>query len=314
MRSLVRFFAIMICLGLGPAAHAQSSRAKATPAAKPAVPKIVTTPTPRAKTETSPSSAEATSAAARPQFRPAVLAQGAGSLINLIDAKALLAKGQKDGAVQFAASIGPAGETGDVLTYNALAGSSALEAEVLERLHQCKFTPPIYEHQPARALLCGTVIFAANENPHVRIFLNQDPEEIKNGNDFIAPQPVIGGDSHFTGLSLPEGLPVAVDGLVNLELHVDASGTLRGLSILNENPPLLGFEDAAVKDLSEAKFIPAFRDGDASDSSSVITLCYKPADSGPERLSPDLAPDAQGTLDLQGSNIDLSATPTPPPQ
>jgi hypothetical protein len=224
-------------------------------------------------------SATARGQAPRPQFRPAVFATGPNSLVNLIDVAELLKNGQKDGAVQFGATVGPDGESGEVWTYRHMPGSEGLEAEVLKCLRDTRFTPPIYDHQPVTVMLYGTVIFGTNSKPHLRIFLNQDPDEIKAESDFIGPQPVIGADSKFKGLNVPEGLPVAVEGVVDMQLIVDEKGNL---NVLLEDPPLLGFADSVLTDFRDAKFIPAFRDGDAAESKCIVSVCYKPVGVAPE--------------------------------
>jgi hypothetical protein len=213
----------------------------------------------------------------RVQFRPAVLGRGPDTLINRIDSEALLKKGQKDGAVMFCAIVGKGGEATSAWTYRALPGSSDLENEVEQRLVGVKFTPPIYNHQAVSVLLYGTVIFSAANSPHVRIFLNQDPAEIKAENDFIGPQPVIGGDSKFKGIRLPDpNMPVPVTGIANLSLKVGADGSLQNLQLEGEDPPLLGFGKMALEDFAGAKFIPAFRDGDPTASTTVLPVSYKP--------------------------------------
>jgi hypothetical protein len=218
---------------------------------------------------------------ARPQFRPAVLSTGPKSLVNLIDSKALLSKGQKDGAVQFAVVIGSHGEATEAWVYRAMPGSKPLEDEVLKKLGDSRFTPPVYEHQPVSVILYGTVVFDAEDAPHVKILLNQDPNEIKAGNDFIGPQPVIGGDSHFNGLHVPKDVPVALECIVELMLRVDANGKMLEFAVTGEDPPLLGYRQSAEADFEGAKFIPAFRDGDATESRSFMSLCYKPVGVNP---------------------------------
>jgi hypothetical protein len=49
------------------------------------------------------------------------------------------------------------------------------------------------------------------------------------------------------------------------------------LQVLSEDPPLLGFGDAALSDFSGAKFIPAFRNGQPVESSVKIPVYYKPS-------------------------------------
>src|SRR5438552_8779614 len=114
------------------------------------------------------------------------------------------------------------------------------------------------------AIYYGTVIFAiVNDKRRLRIFSNQEREELKKESDFIGPQPLWGGDSKFNGFHYPsrESAPVVVDGSAELALKVDATGTLQDLKLLSEQPPFLGFADAAFEDMSKAKFIPAFRNG-----------------------------------------------------
>jgi hypothetical protein len=147
---------------------------------------------------------------------------------------------------------------------------------VLKQLPGSKFAPAIYNHQPVVVLLYGTVIFDPDAQPNLHIFLNQDPQQIKEGNDFIGPQPVFGGDSKFSGLHMPEAIPVAVEGVVELQLRVDTTGNLQELHVTGEDPPLLGFRDSALVDFRDAKFIPAFRDGDATEVKCTLAVCYKP--------------------------------------
>ena len=213
---------------------------------------------------------------ARPQFRPAVLGSGKDSLINRIDVKDLTAKGQKGGAVQFGVVVQSDGKSGEAWTYRAMPDCQALEKEVLQQLPGAKFTTPLYNHQPVAVVLYGTVIFNPDDVPHLRIFLNQDPAYIRKASDFIGPQPVIGADSDFTGLHMPPEIPVALEGVVEIKIHVDAKGGLHELLITGEDPPLLGFRQSVEKDFEGAKFIPAFLDGDAVDTTCTLSVCYKP--------------------------------------
>jgi hypothetical protein len=213
-----------------------------------------------------------------PRLRPAVLRSGANSLVNLIDAAALLKNGQKDGAVMFCAVVAETGHVIGSWTYRGTPETDALVREVKKGLSRVKFTPPIYNHQPVKVLLYGTVMFSATEEPHLWIFLNQDPQELKRRSDFVAPQPVMGGDSKFKGLNPPEDVPLPISGMVGMKFTVDANGALLNLEVINEEPPLLGFAAAAHQDFQGAKFIPGFRSGDATDSDSVMIVCYKADD------------------------------------
>jgi TonB family protein len=117
-----------------------------------------------------------------------------------------------------------------------------------------------------------------NGKPRLRIFANQQLNEVDKETDFIDPQPYVGQDSKFTGLQYPDtGSMVAVTGIVEVELNVDAEGNLKNIQVLSEEPPLLGFGDAAVSDFTGAKFIPAFRNGQPVESKVKIPLYYKPS-------------------------------------
>ncbi|MEO5721884.1 MAG: hypothetical protein ABIR71_10490 [Chthoniobacterales bacterium] len=227
-----------------------------------------------------PASAQVKSSPNRPQFRPAVLGSGPDSLINRIDTKELLQKGQKDGAVMFCALVAPNGDAMSAWTYRPMPGTEALQQELEKRFENLKFTPAIYQYQPVGVLLYGTAIFSAAGATHIRIFLNQDPVELKAASDFIAPQPVIGGDSSFDGLTPPEGeTPIHLTAVVDLRLKVNRKGELQDTAVVSEEPPLLGFGEAALADFRGAKFIPAFRLGDPDDADVVQPICYKPAES-----------------------------------
>ena len=163
-------------------------------------------------------------------------------------------------------------------TYLPVPGSELLEKEVRKRLDKARLAPAIYEHKPVEVLFYGTVFFSVVDGkPKLHIFANQEADELKAGNDFIGPQPVIGADSKFTGLHYPrERMTVFVKGLARLELKVDAAGNLQDLRAVSEEPPLVGPAQAALTDFTGAKFIPAFRDGDPVESSILLPVRYEP--------------------------------------
>ncbi|MDQ6654359.1 MAG: energy transducer TonB [Verrucomicrobiota bacterium] len=223
-----------------------------------------------------PKAAPSATASARPQFRPALLGSGPTSLINQIDSAALLKAGQKDGAVMFSAMVAADGTVSDAQTYRPMPDSKALEDEVATKLAATKLVPAIYNHQPVPVLFYGTAIFSVSEDkPHLRIVLHQDPEELKKESDFIAPQPVLGNGSRFAGLSnVQENQDVPVSGIVDLALTVDAQGNPKEMAVVGEEPPLVGFAEAAMNDFEGAKFIPAFSNGDPAESSTVMPVFY----------------------------------------
>ena len=213
-----------------------------------------------------------------PRFRPAVLGSGPDSVVNQIDTQALLKKGQKEGAIMFCCRVATTGNVVWYTTYLPVPGSDLLEEEVRKRLDNARLAPAIYEHKPVEVLFYGTAFFSvADGKPKLNIFANQEAAELKAGNDFIGPQPVIGADSKFTGLHYPrERMTVFVKGLVRLALKVDATGNLQELRAVSEEPSLLGFAQAAITDFTGAKFIPAFRDGDPVESSVELPVFYEP--------------------------------------
>jgi TonB family protein len=214
-----------------------------------------------------------------PEVRPALIGTAPNSLINTIDTAELIRKGQKEAAVMFSCLVAPTGEIARSGAYRGTHGSELLEQELLKRLATAKFIPAIHNHQPVLAVFYGTVKFAVvNGKPRLRIFANQQLNEVDKETDFIDPQPYIGQDSKFAGLHYPEtGSTVAVTGVVDLALSVDAKGNLTGLQVLSEEPPLLGFGNAALSDFEGAKFIPAFRNGQPVDSNVKIPVFYKPS-------------------------------------
>ena len=213
----------------------------------------------------------------RPRFRPALLGTGPESLINKIDAQDLMKKGQKDGAVMFCSLAAKDGRLVQSRVYRGMPGTDALQAELRKRLEEARIVPAIYNHQPVDVLFYGTLIYAVAEGkPRVRIYLHQDPVELKKESDLIGPQPVFGGDSTFTGLTYPQSQqPVPVTGIVDLAVKVDAEGALQDMRVIAEEPPLIGFGAAAMEDFQGAKFIPAFRDGDPDAFETVLAVCYE---------------------------------------
>ena len=218
---------------------------------------------------------------ALPEFRPALVGTGPNSLINTIDSADLIKKGQKDAAVMFTCLVAPTGEIARSGTYRGTKGSELLEKEVLKRLANAKFIPAIHNHQPVVAVFYGTVTFAVvNGKPRLRIFANQQLQELDKESDLIDPQPYVGQDSKFTGLHYPETpTTVKLTGVVELALEVDAAGNLKSMQVVSEEPPFLNFGEAALSDFNGAKFIPAFRNGKPVDSKVKVPVYYKPSGS-----------------------------------
>lgn len=212
-----------------------------------------------------------------PMYRPALIGNGPTAIINTIDTKELMKQGQKNAAVMFSCSVSKTGEVMWSGTYRGTPDSQLLDREILRRLDGAKFIPAVYNHQPVDAIFYGTVFFEVlNGKPRLRIFANQEANELKNEADFVAPQPFTGGESGFTGFHYPDDLPVQVRGVVELTMKVTATGQLQDMQVATEDPPLAGFGEAAVLDFKNARFIPAFRQGKPVDSTVTIPVFFHP--------------------------------------
>jgi hypothetical protein len=199
-----------------------------------------------------------------PVYRPALLGTGPTALINRIDTQDLINKGQKDGAVMFTCSVKKTGEVVWSATYRGTPDSKLLEKELQKKLADATFIPAIYNRALVDAVYYGTVTFAIIDGkPRLRIFSNQEAEELKKESDFVGPQLFFGNESQFTGWHYPppSDTPVMMDGSVDLKMQIDDKGNVQRAAVVAEEPPFLGFAGAALRDISKARFIPAFRGG-----------------------------------------------------
>jgi len=218
-----------------------------------------------------------------PTFRPVLIGQGPSTLINRIDEQDLVRKGQKDALVMFLCMVKKDGEVEWSATYGSTPDSDFLKQELQKRISPAsnpRFIPAVHDHQPVDAIYYGTVTFrVVNGKPRLRLFSNQEAGELEKEHDFIGPQPFFGDGSGFTGLHYPqmESGRVQVDGKVELKMKIDATGNLQEINVVSEEPPLLGFGDAALKDFKDAKFIPAFRDGKPVECEVTLPVFYKAA-------------------------------------
>ena len=213
-----------------------------------------------------------------PVFRPALIGNTPDAIINRIDTKRLIADGQKDGIIMFSCAVDKSGAVVTSVAYRGTPETKLLETEVLRCLTNAKMIPAIYKRRAVGVFYYGTVVFSILDGkPRLRIFANQETTEIQREADFIGPQPVIGGDSQFTGIHYRvDKTAVRVRGLVELAINVSAAGELAGMSVATEDPPFLGFGTIAVEDFSGARFVPAFRDGQPVPCAVTIPLHYLP--------------------------------------
>ena len=133
----------------------------------------------------------AQSETAEPRFRPALIGNGPKALVNVIDTKKLFEKGQRDGLLMFNCGVNRWGEPGgrNYIIYHETPGSNLLKEEVGHSLRRYRFIPAIYNGERTDVLFTGTVIFFMTDGkPHLRIYANQNHDDIEKENDFIAPQ------------------------------------------------------------------------------------------------------------------------------
>lgn len=197
-----------------------------------------------------------------PEFRPALLGMHTRSLINTMNAESLMKRGQGDGVVMFTATITASGRGYVWETYRGTPNSQMLGKELMDRFNQAQFEPAVYKHLHVGVILNGTVSFSVVAGkPHLRIFLNQEESDLKQGKDFIAPQLAFAtGNPKFEGIWYP-GHTLTTPGVAAVTLDVDVNGKVQNAVLAYEHPAGKGFGAEAVDGLSKAVFIPGFRNG-----------------------------------------------------
>jgi hypothetical protein len=196
------------------------------------------------------------------QFRPALLGHHKLSLINTIDTQMLMKRGQGDGFVMFACGVSEQGNGYWSTTFRASPNTELLQKEVLARIERAVFEPAIYKGSHVGVYLLGSVVFAVRDGkPHLRIYLNQEEDILKKGEDFVAPQFAFApGNSKFQGIYYPPQAP-GHSGVAMLKLKVNEVGQVQSASVVYEHPPGMGFGAQAAGPIRDATFIPGFRNG-----------------------------------------------------
>jgi hypothetical protein len=194
-----------------------------------------------------------------------------------MDTTGLIRDGQKDGQLFFCCSVDKEGVIAHTWVYRQSPDSKLLQQELLRCLDTAVFIPAVYDYEKVRVLFYGTVTFkVVIGKPRLRIFANQETEELKKESDFIGPQPFVGRGSKFGGLHYPNDAAASeLSGIVELAIKVDATGALKDLQIVSEYPPLVGFRTAAAEDFRVASFIPAFLDGKPVECSITLPVYYE---------------------------------------
>src|SRR5436190_11607370 len=172
-----------------------------------------------------------------PAIRPAVIGSGPGSLVNLIDAQALFQKGQRDAWVMFEGYVAADRIAFGSDFFTASPNADLLRNEVRKRFRQARFIPAVYNHKRTSAWFAGTVVFVVeNGRPHIRMFANQDLDEIKRGADFVAPQMIDVPNKYVS--DWPQFPSKATHdeaaGVLKLRHSVDAKGKTTNVQVISE--------------------------------------------------------------------------------
>jgi TonB family protein len=216
-----------------------------------------------------------------PEMRPALIGSGPHSLVNLINTDALFRKGQRDAWVMFNCIILDDGlaDRYDVPTaLRKSAGGDALKGEVAKALIATRFIPAVYSHRRIAAHFSGTVIFAVvNGKPHLRVFANQEMDELKRGSDFVAPQSVWRGGAFFGPSSPGHAAFRGIQGSVKVRHSVDASGKTAGVQVVSESPPGEQFGESALENIRASVYTPAYRNGKPTASTLTYDVALWPS-------------------------------------
>lgn len=216
------------------------------------------------------------SAETLPQRRPALIGSGPGSLVNLIDTEALFRQGQRDAWVMFECGVAGDGIVFGSDFFTSSPDSRLLKNEVRRRLRQTRFIPAVYNHKRTSAWFAGTVLFVVKDGrPHLRIYANQDLDEIRRGADFVAPQFIYVPNKNVT--DFPK-FPTAAGrdyaaGVVKLRHSVDANGKTTDVQVISEPA---GYEvgDFLKKALPLVDFSPGYRNGKPTATTYTLTWWF----------------------------------------
>lgn len=175
-----------------------------------------------------------------PDMRPALVGTMKNALVNRIDTQALMRKGVQHAAVMFHTWIRPSGSTFRYSVYGGTPGSEPLREEVRRQIQESVFIPAVYGHHYLYSTFDGTVTFSVIDGkPHLRVYATQEKSEMAEGHDFISPQVVFLPNHRYDRVDYPSGSWVTEEkpGTVDIELSVDAKGTIKNVRALSEIHP-----------------------------------------------------------------------------
>ena len=215
-----------------------------------------------------------------PDMRPALIGSGPHALINLIDAKGLVQRGQGHGAIRIVALVRPNGSTVGSRVYGGTPGTDKLKWEVRNCLRRSQFIPAVHDHQNVYAYFYGTVMLGVIDGkPRLRIFANQELSELEKESDYIQPQSFYLPNHYYEPQKYPEKSWASEDmpTVVVLREAMDASGKMKDIQVEKEMPPGGKRGESAVKVVKQLTFIPAFRNGRPVDSVTHVNFVFVPA-------------------------------------
>jgi hypothetical protein len=222
-------------------------------------------------------SLSASSAETLPDRRPAMMGNGPGSLVNLINTEALFQKGQRDAWVMFECGVAGDGIVFGSDFFTASPQADPLKNEIRRRLRQTRFIPAVYDHKRVPAWFAGTAVFVVKDGrPHLRIYASQDIDEIKRGADFVAPQFIWVQNRDYS--NFPTFPSVArhaeVGAVVKLRHSVDVNGKTTDVQVISEQPPGYELGDYMKKVLPRFDFLPAYRNGQPTAATYTLTWVF----------------------------------------
>lgn len=169
----------------------------------------------------------------------------------------------------FQCVVGASGKVAFNQIFRETPGSKLLKEQVQNAIDTCWFIPAVYNGKRTEVLFDGAVFFAIRDGkPHLRLYCNQNAEDLKAGNDFVAAQlivatadlPVIAWDP-----MLQKARKYLQNGAVLLSITVDRNANQKDLRVILEDPSGFGFADATRKLFVRANYIPGFRNGQAAE-------------------------------------------------
>ena len=126
--------------------------------------------------------------------------------------------------------------------------------------------------------MIGTVVFFVSDGkPHLRIYMNQNHDDVAKGNDFIAPQFLVDTPDWIGwkyNLAAHSAALNGKNGWIELSVTTDTNGNQKDFKVSLEDPPGFGFGTVAKETFTKAKWIPGFRNGHPVECTFDFPLWY----------------------------------------